>query len=109
MSVLTEPSMSALPPDHFAHVLELLRHALVGGDDGVERIADLARDPCARSRQAHREVTRLHCVQRIEEILMIEIGGDGIARRPSGVPVGSALARGALTGLHENSPPHARR
>ena len=34
----------ALPSDDFTDVLELLRDALIRGDDGIEGIADLARD-----------------------------------------------------------------
>ena len=60
ISVLTEPSMSAHAPlarsnltrcrvlpslaDDLADALELLRHALVGGDDLVEGVGDLALD-----------------------------------------------------------------
>jgi hypothetical protein len=33
-----------LAPNDLTHMFQLLRHALVGGDDGIERVADLSSD-----------------------------------------------------------------
>ena len=77
----------ALPSDDLADVLELLGDALIGGDDGIESIADLARDAGLRPRQTHREIAGLHRMQRVEQFVQIE---SGRCRRNCGgnVPVG---------------------
>ncbi len=63
----------ALMPHHLAHVLELLRDALVGGDDGIEGIADFAGDAGLMSGQAHRKIAGLHGMQRVEQFMLIEL------------------------------------
>ena len=83
----------ALPSDDFTHVLELLSDALVRGDDGIEGIADLARDARLRSRQTHREIAGLHRVQRVEQFVQIEIRRCGNCAR--NVAIGLFLASDA--------------
>jgi len=64
----------ALVTDHLTHVFQLLRDALIRGHDGIERIADLARDTDLVPGQAHREIARQHRVQCIKQFGLIEIG-----------------------------------
>ena len=54
----------ALPADHLADPLELLRHALIGGDDLVERVGDLALDAEPVAGHAHREIADAHRLKR---------------------------------------------
>jgi hypothetical protein len=57
---------AALPADCLADEFELLRHALIGADDLVEDIGDLAGKTIEIVRQAHREIAvahRLHCLK----------------------------------------------
>ena len=53
-------SRLALAPDHLSDALELLRHPLVGGDDLIERIGDLAVDSEVIPGHAHRKVAATH-------------------------------------------------
>ena len=85
ISVLTEPSMSAHEPldeveldalpglafaaDDLADALQLLRHALVGGDDFVEGVGDLALDAEVVAGHPHREIARPHRLQGVQQIL----------------------------------------
>src|SRR5258708_36769527 len=73
-------------------MLELLRDALVRGDDGVEGIADLSRDADLMAGQPHRKVSGLHGMQRIEQLVLIELGHGSVA-------VPSGLARAPLAGV----------
>jgi hypothetical protein len=90
-----------LPADNFAHVLELHCDALIGGHDGIERVADLSRDSDLRARQAHREIPGLHRLQRAEQFVQIEFPGFGSRNRR--VPVRSFLTCDARTWFHEIS------
>ena len=56
------------------------RGALIGGNDGVECIANLAGDADLMTGQTHREITCLHGVQGIQQLILIEFG-IGIGRR----------------------------
>ena len=58
-----------LATDNLADALELLRHPLIGGDDLVERIRDLAVDPEIIAAHAHREVAGTHGLERPKQIL----------------------------------------
>jgi hypothetical protein len=52
-----------------ANIFELLRHPLVGGDDLVKGIGDLAVDAGRVARQAHREIAdsdRLQCMEKVQ-------------------------------------------
>ena len=49
--------------DHLADAFELLRHALVGGDDLVEGVGDLALDPEIVAAHAHGEIAGAHGLQ----------------------------------------------
>jgi hypothetical protein len=55
-----------------ADTLELLRHALVGGDDLVEGVGDLAQQADLTAGHAYREVPHAHGLQRIQKI--VELG-----------------------------------
>ena len=58
---------AALAAHHLADPLELLGHALVGGDDLVEGVGDLAEDADAVAGHAHGEVADPHGLQRVKE------------------------------------------
>ena len=58
---------------NLAHVLELLRDALIRGDDGIEGIADFAGDAGLMARQPHGEVAGLHGVQRVQQFMLIKL------------------------------------
>ena len=100
ISVLTEVSISpqappdrpslhalarlALAADHLADLLELLRHPLVGGDDLVEGVGDLALDAELVAGHPHREVADPHGLQRVKQVVEIErlrAVGAGLAGR----------------------------
>ncbi|MGY4373601.1 hypothetical protein ACVWZ3_001240 [Bradyrhizobium sp. i1.3.6] len=80
ISVLTEPSMSAqelsageaelhalaglaLAPYDLTDQLELLRHALVGGDDFIKSVGDLAVDAEIVPAHPHRKIAAAHGLQ----------------------------------------------
>ena len=74
-----EVELDALPclafaPDHLADALQLLRHALVGGDDFVEGVGDLALDAEVVAGHPDREIARPHRLQGVQQILH-RIGG----------------------------------
>src|SRR6185369_138488 len=62
----------AFLPDHLADALELLRHLLVGRDDVVERVGDLAVDAGQIAWKLDREVAAAHSLQRVEELPAVE-------------------------------------
>ena len=62
------PGLS-LAADDLADALQLLRHALVGGDDLIERVGDLALDPEMVARHPDREIACTHRLQRVQQIL----------------------------------------
>ena len=63
----------ALAPDNLADMRQLFRHPLVGGDDLVERVGDLAGEPGAVVGQAHREIAEANGLQRVQYVAQIEI------------------------------------
>ena len=70
---LPEPELDALAglallADHIAHALQLLGHALVGGDDVVEGVGDLAGDAGLVAGQADGKVAGLHRLQRLQKL-----------------------------------------
>ena len=74
----------ALAADDLPDMLELLRHALVGGDDLVEGIGDLAGEAGLVARQPHREIADPHRLQRLKQLGQIDRGtafegADGMA------------------------------
>ena len=85
----------AFAADHLADALELLRHPLVGGDDFVEGIGDLALDAEMVAGHSHREVAAAHRLQRVQQILprvRFRIGGglalwDGRTGRTDGFAI----------------------
>ena len=52
--------------DRLAHALQLERHLLVGRDNLVEVVGDLARQPRPRDGQAHTEIAILHGLQALK-------------------------------------------
>ena len=62
----------ALAADALADALELLRHALVGGDDLVEGVGDLAFDAEPVARHADREVADPHGLQCGQKLVGME-------------------------------------
>ena len=89
MSVLTEPSIAPQAPERRSHghamarlavladdlagALELARHALVRGDDLVERVGDLAVEARLVARQAHGEIAVAHGLQRAQQLAHVEV------------------------------------
>ena len=59
--------------DHLAGALQLARHALVGRDDLVERVGDLAADAGLVAGQPHGEVAVAHRLQRAQQLLQIDV------------------------------------
>ena len=59
--------------DALADALELLRHPLVGGDDFVERVGDLAFDAEPVAGHPDREVADAHRLQRGKKLVKIEV------------------------------------
>ena len=70
----------ALAADDLADPLDLLGHALVGGDDLIKGIGDLAHDADAVAGHAHREIADPHRLQRVKQF-----------RQPAGVAVEAVL------------------
>ena len=62
----------ALAADDLADALELLRHALVGGDDLVEGVGDLARDAGPVARQPHAKIPYLHGLQGLQQLVGVK-------------------------------------
>src|SRR5262245_24205082 len=77
----------ALAADSGADPVELLRHALVGGDDLIEGVGDLAGDANAVAGQADGKVTHPHGGQRVEQL--VHVHGFAVDR-----PLGVAIAWG---------------
>jgi hypothetical protein len=57
----------ALAADDLAHLFQFPGHPLIGGDDVVECVRDLARQPDLVARQADRKVADPHRLQRMEQ------------------------------------------
>ena len=75
---------------------KLLGDALIGTNNSIEGIADLARDTDLGARQPHREIAGLHGLQSVQELAEIELGR-GCRSGPGDMPVRLAFARDALT------------
>src|SRR5205085_4081919 len=58
----------ALAADDLADMFQLLRHALVGGDDLVEGVGNLAADAGAVYRQAYREIAEPNRLQGTQQL-----------------------------------------
>ena len=135
ISVLTELSISPQAPlerpnrtrclvlpslaDALADALELLRHALVGGDDLVERVGDLAVDADVIAGHAHRKVADAHRLQRLQQFVHFgrgfAVAADGLVgfdgeRQFDERAGGFAFAlEGLRPGRHQSPPPAIRR
>src|SRR5207245_2108988 len=59
----------ALAADDVSDAFDLFRYSLVGRNNVVERISDLAYDTFFIARQAHREVACAHRLKRIQQKL----------------------------------------
>ncbi len=116
---------AAVAADHLPDPLELPRHALVGGDDLIECIGDLADDADAIAGHAHREIAdphRLHGVEQFRQVLRVQavsvgvavemlcdliagsvaVSGDGRRWGQSGRTVGACRANGVFSGPHKS-------
>src|ERR1700693_5179999 len=62
----------AFAADDLADMFQLLRHPLVGGDNLVKGVGDLAGEPGPVHRQAHRKITEPHSLQGLEPFVLIE-------------------------------------
>ena len=65
----------AFAAHHLPNALELTRHALVGGDDLIEGIGDLAHDADLVARHAHREIADAHGLQGMQELAELFVFG----------------------------------
>ncbi len=59
----------ALAPDHLAHFLELLGHPLIGRDDLIEALGDLAGEAALMARQPHGEIADADRFQGVQQDL----------------------------------------
>jgi hypothetical protein len=109
----------ALAADDMADAVELLRHALVGGDDLVEGVRDLAEDAGLAARHAYREIAHAHGLQRIQELVQfgrraareLPFGGDGVGRRTIGLKFANRFTvrlHGVSSGAGEPAQCHGR-
>src|SRR5690349_12067876 len=81
--------------DHLTGAFDLARHALIRGNDLVERIGNFARDAGAVARQAHAEIAVAHSLQCSQQFAQIEIGVRAIATLavgPRGAPYSAFLS-----------------
>ena len=62
----------ALAPDQLADALELLGHALIGCNDVIESIRDLAEEAVFLAGHPHGKVAGPHCAQRLQKILQFQ-------------------------------------
>ena len=62
----------ALATHHLADMRELRGHALVGRDDFVECVGNLALQPGPVARQAHREIADPHGLQGMQQLVHAE-------------------------------------
>src|SRR5205807_7337346 len=105
--------------DHLADMLELLRHSLIGGDDLVEGIGDLAGETDLVTRQPHREIADPHRLQRLQQDVQVgigpvlnaidcRIGGSTLRWANAGHPsrvIESAMSGSFTIPWHRRSPP----
>ena len=82
------PSRPTSLPDMF----ELLGHALVVGDDLVERVGDLAEEARLVPRHAHRKIARLHRLQRMKQLMQLGACGRSASRVRRRVPDAEGVA-----------------
>ena len=100
---LTGPAVAA---DHLTDALELPGHALIGGDDFVERVGDLADEADAVPGHTRREVPDPHGLQHMQQFRQVLGVGfavnealAGLRNRGSGGAVGAGA--NLLSGLHD--------
>jgi hypothetical protein len=53
-------------------VFELIRHSLIGGDDLVESIGDLSREPGLVTGESDREISQPNCLERVQQEMLIQ-------------------------------------
>ena len=61
----------AFPADQLSHMLKLLGHALVVGDDLVEGVGDLAEKPGFMTRHPDREIAGFHRLKRMKQTVKL--------------------------------------
>ena len=104
----------AFPADDLADALELLGHALVGGDDLVEGVGDLADDADLIARHPHREIADPHRLQRLQQFMnlaggaAVHLADRRIGRRAGGRPIGLQFADWFIARLHGLAPNDGR-
>ncbi|HXS42497.1 MAG TPA: hypothetical protein VN766_20040 [Stellaceae bacterium] len=69
---LDAPPGAAFAADRLAHGFELMRHALIGGDDLIEGVGDFSRQPDPVMGQSHRKIADPHGLERAQHLLGIE-------------------------------------
>ena len=109
----------AFPADQRAGALELLRHALIGGDDLVEGFGDLAGDAFVIAGHADGKVAGAHRLQRLQQFMHFgrgfAVAADGLVgfdgeRQFDERAGGFAFAlEGLRPGRHQSPPPAIRR
>ena len=62
----------ALATDEFADAIDLLGHALIGCNDFIESIRDLAEEAVFLAGHPHGKVAGPHCAQRLQEVLQFQ-------------------------------------
>ena len=62
----------ALAPDQLADALDLLGHALIGCNDFIESIRDLAEEAVFLAGHPHGKVAGTHRAQRLQKILQFQ-------------------------------------
>ena len=87
----------ALAADNLADALELLGHALIGGDDFIEGVGDLAHDADPVAGHARREVADPHRLQRVQQFPQFQsLAAVEIGRWAFGERSGSSRGSGAV-------------
>ena len=62
----------ALATDELADAIDLLGHALIGCNDVIESIRDLAEEAVFLAGHPHGKVAGTHCAQRLQEVLQFQ-------------------------------------
>src|SRR5262249_13466128 len=100
-------AVSPFATDDLADALQLLRHALIGGDDLIEGVGDLADDPDPVAGQANREIADAHGLQRLQQLMQfrppVAVDGGTIAFFRGGRGSGAIglVGGGRISGLHD--------
>ena len=93
----------AVLADDLAGALQLARQALVGADDLVEGVGDLAGEPGLIARQADREIAVAYGLQRAQQLAQVQVGAFAAI---GSVRLGQAP--GTYLHLHQQTPEKLR-